>query len=261
MNCFPDRTLVLALAEGGARARARDNEASDRIGGRPDDYHQKVDLAFRQIAAEEPERVRIIDASGSPEEVTAPPARRHCGPAAVIAGQDHGRRAVPRRLEVGRHAPCLAARRTARRRQGALRHGRGRRGCWRRPPARRSTRPGSTSPTTIRSAGWSWPAATPISASSSAREQERHRPRAQHQRRPGALACRAVRRHAGLVAVAGGGDRQRRRPRAVRRQRLAEDARGAAGQLPVPARQPCARPLAADDPLALPPARIPAVGR
>ena len=68
---FPDRTLVLALAEGGARARARDNEGSDRIGGRPGGYHQQVDLAFRQIASEEPERVRIIDASGKPEEVTA----------------------------------------------------------------------------------------------------------------------------------------------------------------------------------------------
>ena len=67
---FPDRALVLALAEGGARARARDNEGSDRIGGRPEGYHQKVDLAFRQIAAEEPRRVRIVDASGEPDEVT-----------------------------------------------------------------------------------------------------------------------------------------------------------------------------------------------
>jgi dTMP kinase len=67
---FPDRTLVLALAEGGARARARDNEESDRIGGRPEGYHQKVDLAFRLIAAEEPGRVRLIDASGLPDEVT-----------------------------------------------------------------------------------------------------------------------------------------------------------------------------------------------
>jgi dTMP kinase len=69
-GCFPDRTLVLALAEGGARARARDNEESDRIGGRPEGYHQKVDLAFRLIAASEPERVKLIDASGSAEEVT-----------------------------------------------------------------------------------------------------------------------------------------------------------------------------------------------
>lgn len=67
---FPDRTLVLALVEGGARARARDNEESDRIGGRPEGYHQKVDLAFRQLAAEEPQRVRIVDASGEPGEVT-----------------------------------------------------------------------------------------------------------------------------------------------------------------------------------------------
>ena len=67
---FPDRTLVLLSSEGGARARARDGEASDRIGGRSDDYHRKVETAFRLIAAEEPERVRLIDASGTPEEVT-----------------------------------------------------------------------------------------------------------------------------------------------------------------------------------------------
>lgn len=69
-DCLPDRTLVLALAEGGARARARDNDASDRIGARPDDYHQSVDRAFRQLAVEEPSRVRIVDAAGSPAAVT-----------------------------------------------------------------------------------------------------------------------------------------------------------------------------------------------
>ena len=69
-GCFPDRTLVLALADGGTRARARDTDGSDRIGGRPPGYHQKVDLAFRTIAAEEPGRVRLVDASGNPEQVT-----------------------------------------------------------------------------------------------------------------------------------------------------------------------------------------------
>lgn len=68
---FPDRTLVLTLDQGGERAKARDSDGSDRIGGRPDDYHRKVDAAFRIIAAEEPERVKLIDASGSAEEVTA----------------------------------------------------------------------------------------------------------------------------------------------------------------------------------------------
>jgi len=67
---FPDRTLVLTLDEGGERARARDTEGSDRIGGRPDDYHRKVSAAFHIIAVEEPERVKLVDASGSPGEVT-----------------------------------------------------------------------------------------------------------------------------------------------------------------------------------------------
>jgi dTMP kinase len=69
-DVFPDRTLVLTVDEGGARARQRDGGAGDRIGGRDHDYHRKVEAAFRIIAAEEPERVRLIDASGTPEEVT-----------------------------------------------------------------------------------------------------------------------------------------------------------------------------------------------
>jgi dTMP kinase len=67
---FPSRTLVLTLDAGGERARARDSDGSDRIGGRSEDYHRKVDAAFRIIAAEESERVKLIDASGSSEQVT-----------------------------------------------------------------------------------------------------------------------------------------------------------------------------------------------
>ena len=69
-DLFPDRTLVLMLENGGDRARARDSGASDRIGGRSEDYHRKVDAAFRIIAAEEPERVKLVDATGSAEQVT-----------------------------------------------------------------------------------------------------------------------------------------------------------------------------------------------
>ena len=69
-DSFPDRTLVLIHEDGNDRARARDKNESDRIGGRPDDYHRKVEAAFHIIAAEEPERVKLVDASGSPEEVT-----------------------------------------------------------------------------------------------------------------------------------------------------------------------------------------------
>lgn len=67
---FPDRTLVLVLAEGKERAAARDGDSADRIGGRDEDFHRKVDLAFRMIAAEEPERVKVVEATGSKAEVT-----------------------------------------------------------------------------------------------------------------------------------------------------------------------------------------------
>nr|WP_294169216.1 dTMP kinase [uncultured Sphingomonas sp.] len=67
---FPDRTLVLLQPQGADRALARDEGVSDRIGGRPASYHHAVDQAFRKIAAAEPERVRLVDASGTPGEVT-----------------------------------------------------------------------------------------------------------------------------------------------------------------------------------------------
>jgi dTMP kinase len=68
----PDRTLVLTLGgeQGTQRALARDGHSSDRIGGRSSDYHRNVQEAFGRIAQEEPERVRLIDASGEPGAVT-----------------------------------------------------------------------------------------------------------------------------------------------------------------------------------------------
>ena len=69
---LPDRTLVLTLGEGeGAqRAQNRDGGGADRIGGRDANFHDAVEQAFRSIAAAEPERVRLVDASGSPADVT-----------------------------------------------------------------------------------------------------------------------------------------------------------------------------------------------
>ena len=67
---FPDRTLVLTLDDGAERARARDTNGTDRIGGRSAEFHHKVETAFRLIAIEEPERVVLVDASGSVDEVT-----------------------------------------------------------------------------------------------------------------------------------------------------------------------------------------------
>lgn len=69
-NFLPDRTLVLLADEGPERAHARDAGNGDRIGSRPAGYHQAVELSFRQIARDEPKRVRLIDGSGSRQEVT-----------------------------------------------------------------------------------------------------------------------------------------------------------------------------------------------
>jgi dTMP kinase len=70
---LPARTLVLDLPgdQAEARAKARDGEDSDRIGGRSAEFHARVRDAFRSISQNEPERVRLIDASGAPEAVTA----------------------------------------------------------------------------------------------------------------------------------------------------------------------------------------------
>ncbi len=67
---LPDRTLVLTLPEGNERARVRDGNSGDRIGGRSAEFHHKVALAFEIIAAEEPDRVKLVDASGAKGEVT-----------------------------------------------------------------------------------------------------------------------------------------------------------------------------------------------
>ncbi|HJT38820.1 MAG TPA: dTMP kinase [Sphingobium sp.] len=70
---LPDRTFFLTLpqAEAGARAHARDGDAADRIGGRDQAFHRRVAESFARFAADEPDRVRSIDASGDPASVTA----------------------------------------------------------------------------------------------------------------------------------------------------------------------------------------------
>jgi len=73
LDFLPDRTLVLTLdeTEGAARARVRDGNPGDRIGSRPPSYHAAVDAGFRAMAEKEPDRVKLIDASGPPATVTA----------------------------------------------------------------------------------------------------------------------------------------------------------------------------------------------
>ena len=72
-DTLPDRSLILQLEEGEAAARAyhRDGGAGDRIGSRSVSYHAAVDAGFRTMAEREPDRVKLIDASGPAASVTA----------------------------------------------------------------------------------------------------------------------------------------------------------------------------------------------
>jgi dTMP kinase len=73
-DAMPDLTVILDLpAEIGlARARARrGGDAPDRFEGEDLAFHQKLNAAFREIAAEEPGRCVVIDADRPAEAVAA----------------------------------------------------------------------------------------------------------------------------------------------------------------------------------------------
>lgn len=68
----PDLTLIfdLSVAECVARTRRRSNglNKADRIDSEDAGFHTRVRQAYLQIAEDEPERVRLVDATGSIEE-------------------------------------------------------------------------------------------------------------------------------------------------------------------------------------------------
>jgi dTMP kinase len=68
-GCIPDRTLVLDVdpALGVTRATSR---GADRLEGEDLAFHERVRSGFLAIAAAEPQRVRVLDASGDIEDVS-----------------------------------------------------------------------------------------------------------------------------------------------------------------------------------------------
>lgn len=70
---LPDRTFLLDMPvdAGRARAAARDGAAADRFAARGDDFHRRVNAAFRRFADAEPGRFRVIDASAPAGAVAA----------------------------------------------------------------------------------------------------------------------------------------------------------------------------------------------
>ncbi len=65
---IPDLTVVLHLDPELALARATSGGA-DRLEAEEEGFHRRVWDGFAAVAAEEPERVKVVDASGSPEAV------------------------------------------------------------------------------------------------------------------------------------------------------------------------------------------------
>ncbi|MEK6541540.1 MAG: dTMP kinase [Pseudomonadota bacterium] len=70
---LPDRTLLLTVnsAATSSRRAARQLARPDRFEERQSMFHDRVNASFMAMAAQDPARFRIIDASGTPEQVTA----------------------------------------------------------------------------------------------------------------------------------------------------------------------------------------------
>jgi dTMP kinase len=64
----PDRTLLLVLPIAVGRARRGDREP-DRLEREGQQFFARIDAGYRTIAADAPERVRVLDASLTPSEL------------------------------------------------------------------------------------------------------------------------------------------------------------------------------------------------
>jgi dTMP kinase len=66
----PDLTLLLRIDPAAGRARQADRgEAPDRLEQEADDFFARIASQYDELAAAEPSRVRVVDASASPDEV------------------------------------------------------------------------------------------------------------------------------------------------------------------------------------------------
>lgn len=68
-GCRPDLTLVFDLPVEDALRRRSDRAAEDRLELKGLEFQERVAAGFRAVAADEPDRVKLIDAGGSIAEV------------------------------------------------------------------------------------------------------------------------------------------------------------------------------------------------
>jgi dTMP kinase len=68
----PDRTLLLRLDPAAARARLHGrDDAPDRLELERDDFFATIAAAYDELAAREPQRIRVLDARQPPQELLA----------------------------------------------------------------------------------------------------------------------------------------------------------------------------------------------
>ena len=68
----PDRTLLLSISAGGGRARVHTRaHERDRLEREDDSFFEAIASAYEELAREEPERIRTLDASQPRERVLA----------------------------------------------------------------------------------------------------------------------------------------------------------------------------------------------
>lgn len=66
----PDRTLLLVVDPELGRSRAHTRgEPLDRLESERSDFFDRISAAYLELAAQDPDRIRRIDASGTPDEV------------------------------------------------------------------------------------------------------------------------------------------------------------------------------------------------
>ncbi|SCX39433.1 dTMP kinase [Klenkia marina] len=67
----PDLTVLLDLPPETGLARARGRAAADRLEAESVDFHERVRATFRALAAAEPGRYLVLDATGTPDALAA----------------------------------------------------------------------------------------------------------------------------------------------------------------------------------------------
>ncbi len=71
-TAWPDRTLLLMIASGLGRRRSQSRAgAPDRLEREQNEFFDRTAAAYLVLAAEDPERIRKVDASRPPDEVLA----------------------------------------------------------------------------------------------------------------------------------------------------------------------------------------------